>query len=271
MECFSQHSVNNLWAEHKLLSFPRFKTARVSINDDDRTGRHSTDTTRENVATVQRFFHEDRSRTFAIWYMSTNYDWWIKQIETSDLLQTMKTFCQEWLLVTRAGFMVMIQWKSPSLLKPNKCRQVTSNVKSMLIVFFDMEGIVHREFLPTDQTVNSKSYCNVLKQLLGDIRRKRPELWQHEIGHCITTMRHLTVFHTNIFDEKINESIEEIQGDSQAVLNSFTENDFLHIFQNWRIPWNLVDICAKRLLGISVRFRIFIAPVREYLDRTSYI
>ena len=32
--------------------------------------------------------------------------------------------------------------------RPKKARQVQSNVKVMLIVFFDMEGIVHYEYVP---------------------------------------------------------------------------------------------------------------------------
>lgn len=35
-----------------------------------------------------------------------------------------------------------------------------SNVKCMVIIFHDIKGIVHQEFVPTDHTVNS--YCGVL-------------------------------------------------------------------------------------------------------------
>jgi hypothetical protein len=37
-------------------------------------------------------------------------------------------------------------------------RQVKSKVKSMLIIFFDIEGIVHKEFPMVVQTVNSAYY-----------------------------------------------------------------------------------------------------------------
>ena len=46
------------------------------------------------------------------------------------------------------------QWKTPTSPRPKKARQVRSNVKTMLIVFFDVRGIVHREFVPPGQTVN---------------------------------------------------------------------------------------------------------------------
>jgi transposase len=48
----------------------------------------------------------------------------------------------------------------------------------MLIVFFDIRGIVHHEFVLEGQTVNAEFYCNVLRRLRKDIRRKRPELWR---------------------------------------------------------------------------------------------
>jgi len=68
------------------------------------------------------------------------------------------------------------QWKSPGSTRPKKARQGRSATKSMLIVFFDIQGIVHLEFAPEGQTVNVEFYCNVPPRLRDDIRRKRPEL-----------------------------------------------------------------------------------------------
>jgi hypothetical protein len=45
----------------------------------------------------------------------------------------------------------------------NRDRQVESIVKSMLIIFFDMKGIVHKEFILAGQTVNSTYYCDCVK------------------------------------------------------------------------------------------------------------
>ena len=45
--------------------------------------------------------------------------------------------------------------------------------------FFDMQGIVHKEFVPSGQTVNGKFYCEVLKRLREGIRRKRPDKWKN--------------------------------------------------------------------------------------------
>jgi hypothetical protein len=61
------------------------------------------------------------------------------------------------------------QWKSPGSPRPKKARQSRSATKSML-VFFDIQGIVHHEFVPEGQTVNAKFYCNVLCHLREKIR-----------------------------------------------------------------------------------------------------
>jgi hypothetical protein len=60
-----------------------------------------------------------------------------------------------------------------------KARQVRTNVKSMLIFFSDIQGIVHKEFVPPGWTVNGKFYCEVLKRLWEGIRRKRLDKWKN--------------------------------------------------------------------------------------------
>lgn len=48
------------------------------------------------------------------------------------------------------------QWKLPHEPRPKKARQVRSNVKVLLTVFFDCRGMVHHEFLPQGSTVNKE-------------------------------------------------------------------------------------------------------------------
>jgi hypothetical protein len=54
------------------------------------------------------------------------------------------------------------------------------NIKSMLVIFLDCEGIVHQELVPPDQTVKQHHYPEVLKRLREPVRRKRPELWRDQ-------------------------------------------------------------------------------------------
>jgi hypothetical protein len=69
------------------------------------------------------------------------------------------------------------QWKNPGSPRP-KARQSCSATKSMLIVFFDIRGMLHLEIASEGRTVNIEFYCNVLRRLTKDIQRKRPDLWR---------------------------------------------------------------------------------------------
>jgi hypothetical protein len=60
-----------------------------------------------------------------------------------------------------------------------KARQCRSNVKVMLIIFFDWKGIVHHEFVRHGETVK-KFYLKVMKHLREAVRRKRPEAWTNK-------------------------------------------------------------------------------------------
>jgi hypothetical protein len=46
-------------------------------------------------------------------------------------------------------------------------------------LFFDTEGIVHKEFVPPGQTVNGNFYCDVLRRLREIVLCKRPVKWRN--------------------------------------------------------------------------------------------
>jgi hypothetical protein len=52
-----------------------------------------------------------------------------------------------------------------------------SQIKTMLITFFDIKDIVHFEFILQGQTVNQAYYEEILKWLREAVRRKMPEFW----------------------------------------------------------------------------------------------
>jgi hypothetical protein len=49
-------------------------------------------------------------------------------------------------------------------------------MKTVLITFFNIKGIVYFEFIPQGQTVNQAYYVETLRQLCEAVHRKRPEL-----------------------------------------------------------------------------------------------
>jgi hypothetical protein len=80
-------------------------------------------------------------------------------------------------------------------------RQVRRKVKNMLIVFFEIKGIVHKEFILAGQTVNSTvafygdcvKMCEYFAPKLGDKRT----------GCYVPTIHHLTCpFLQGSFDQK---------------------------------------------------------------------
>lgn len=64
-----------------------------------------------------------------------------------------------------------MEWRGPGSLKKKKMRSEKSHIKAMLMVFLDYEGLIHKEFLPEDTTMNAATYMKILKHLLQQIKR----------------------------------------------------------------------------------------------------
>jgi hypothetical protein len=58
-----------------------------------------------------------------------------------------------------------------------KARQLKSEVKGMLIILFDIKGIVHKEFVFAGRTGSSTYYYDALPRLHENVRRLLSELW----------------------------------------------------------------------------------------------
>ena len=48
-----------------------------------------------------------------------------------------------------------------------------------MIVFFDIRGTVHLDWVPEGQTINQVYYKEVLTNLRERVRRRRPEMWKN--------------------------------------------------------------------------------------------
>lgn len=70
------------------------------------------------------------------------------------------------------------EWHTPASPRPKKARMSKSRIKTMLIVFFDKRGLIHKEFVPQGKTVNAEFYKEVLQRLHRAVKRKRQDLAQ---------------------------------------------------------------------------------------------
>jgi hypothetical protein len=46
--------------------------------------------------------------------------------------------------------------------RPKKLRFPKSRVKTMLVIFFDWQGVIHNEFVPEGETINAVYYKDVM-------------------------------------------------------------------------------------------------------------
>ena len=70
-------------------------------------------------------------------------------------------------------------WKTPSAESMSrKMRQIRSSTKTLLLVFFDIQGIVHQEFIPQNQPLNQAYYKEVLIRLREKVRGKRGQVFR---------------------------------------------------------------------------------------------
>ncbi|UYV75591.1 hypothetical protein LAZ67_13000681 [Cordylochernes scorpioides] len=177
-----------------------FKECREEVADEPRSGRPTTARTDENVDRVIEVLHTDRRLSIQqiadTLHMSTFV---VHGIVTEDL-QVQRTYlrCQELLdlIQNEPDFLNSVvtgdeswmfeydpeskrqscAWHTKSSPRPKKARMSKLRIKTMIIVFFDIRGIVHCEFVPQGQTVNSAFYLEVLRRLKRRIARVRTDI-----------------------------------------------------------------------------------------------
>jgi len=66
------------------------------------------------------------------------------------------------------------EWVDETYPPPKKLKFQRSRIKTMLIIFFDSQGVVHKEFVPEGKRVNAEFYTGVMDRLLKRIQPVRP-------------------------------------------------------------------------------------------------
>jgi histone-lysine N-methyltransferase SETMAR len=168
------------------------------------------------------------------------------------------------------------EWHTSESPRPKKAQMSKSRVKSMLIIFFDSKGIVHKEFVPPGQTVNRTFYLQVLKRLRNRVRRVRAEIADKLFLHHdnapshtsfavreflsqnkITTLPHPSYspdlapcdfilfpkFKTHLKGHHFG-TAENDQAAATRALNNSSE-DLFHCYDEWQQRWN----CCIRSQG----------------------
>jgi hypothetical protein len=67
-------------------------------------------------------------------------------------------------------------WVGETSPRSKKMRFQKSRVKTALVIFFDWQGIIHKEFVTEGETINAVYYEGVMERLLNRIRHVRPRM-----------------------------------------------------------------------------------------------
>jgi histone-lysine N-methyltransferase SETMAR len=136
----------------------------------------------------------------------------------------------------------------------------------MLIVFFDIQGIVMAEWVPSGKTVNQQCYLEVLMKLHERVGKKRPELWRNSwilhqdnmpahnalsvkqfLANHITVLEH-SPYSPDLFpcdfclSPEIKPvlkgthflSVEGVKAKATEILGSLSESDLQNSFERWQ-------------------------------------
>ena len=81
------------------------------------------------------------------------------------------------------------EWFGETSPRPKKLKFQRSRINTMLIIFFDSQGVVHKEFVPQGKAVNAEFYKGVVDRLLKRIQRVLPVAFCSRDFFCCTITR----------------------------------------------------------------------------------
>ncbi|UYV70267.1 hypothetical protein LAZ67_7002330 [Cordylochernes scorpioides] len=198
-----------------------FKEGWEEVADEPRSGRPTTARTDKNVDRVLEVLRTDRrlriQQIADTLHMSTFV---VHGIVTEDLQMQLRVLrCQElldliqnepdflnsvvtgdesWMFEYPESKRQSCAWHTKSSPRPKKARMSKSFIKTIIIVFFDIRGIVHCEFVPQGQTVHSTFYLEVLRRFKRRIARVRTDIKDTVKLHHDNVTSHTAFINTNL-------------------------------------------------------------------------
>jgi hypothetical protein len=191
--------------------YSRFRDGKELVEDDGRGGRPKSTRTGVNIAAVADLVKSDRriaSRIIAeflnipktvIRILKEDFGKrklcapFVPQSLTPEQREDQVTSCQDIIAKTDAFFNKIItgdetwrfasdpetkrrssEWVGEISPRPKKLKFQMSCIKTVLIIFFVSQGVVHKEFVPERKTVNAEFYGGVMDRLLKHIQGVRP-------------------------------------------------------------------------------------------------
>ena len=161
------------------------------MKDDERSGRPTTSRTDDNIVAVYKMVKEDRNATSRLIADTLGIP---KTVVLRILREDLKirNLCSRFVphaltreqMDERADLLVRVsECQSSECVgehspRPKNLGFQKPKVKTKLIVFFDSQGIVDKEFVQEGCTVNTEYYKGVLDHLISRIRRVRPALYR---------------------------------------------------------------------------------------------
>ncbi|UYV65072.1 hypothetical protein LAZ67_3003045 [Cordylochernes scorpioides] len=173
------------------------------------------------------------------------------------------------------------QWIERGEPKPKKARFTNSKVKTLLVTFFYINGLVHQEFIPFGRTINQEVYLGIMRRLREAVHLKRPERWQNNdlilhvdnarphTAHVVLQFlaKHSTIqiphppyspdlapndfFLYPELKMKLKgrkfDNVDMIQAESKATLRNLSKGDFISCFDNWKKRWNSQEPLLKSI------------------------
>ncbi len=122
---------------------------------------------------VPRVLTEDQKKT-RLNVATANLDWISKD---NSILNRIIATDESWVFTYNPRTKVSdMQWTHSDEPHPRKALHAQSQKKTMLILYFDCQGVILADF-HDEGTVTKKVYVQSLKRMREAVRRKRPHLW----------------------------------------------------------------------------------------------